>query len=244
MKVSRKKKIQGMNLSPIWWIEQPIDIEHKQYILLDYLQKVERSFKSNELHLLHETRYYAKNLECFLTIRSLLELRDFPAPSHEQREYFKTVSSRPDNDPVLIEAVNIAKWSLPKMQEAVKNGSEIFKKIESSLRMYIIGKAISKNTGYLIIRYAGSPVFEAYKFIFDASFKTVSFTLHKYYDMPTKADFLDVKTEILSEENKSDDLFVAVESNLSYDTRKSVFPVLNHLFSQKIYNRNVLGLPT
>jgi hypothetical protein len=205
---------------------------------------VERGFKSNELNLLHETRFYAKSIECFLTIRSLLELRDFPSPTDEQREYFKMIVSKPDNDPSLMEAVKIAKWSLAKLQESVKHGSEVFKKIEMSIRMYIIGKAISKNTGYLVVRYAGSPVFECYKFIFDPSFKNVTFSFHQYYDMHVKADFLDVKNQILIEENKADDLFIAVESNLSYDTRKTVFPILNHLFAAKIYNRNVLGLPT
>ena len=244
MKVSRKKKIQGMNLSPIFWLEQPIDLEHKQYILLDYLQKVEKCYNLNDLSLLHETRFFSKTIECFITIRSLLEIRDFPAPTDEQRDYFKMIVSKPDDDINLMEAVKIAKWCLPKLQESVKKGSEIFKKIELSIRLYIIGNALNKNTGYLLVRYAGSPVFEAYKFIYDSSLKNATFTLHEYYNMPVKADFLDVKNQILKEENKSDDLFVAVESNISYDTRKSVFPVLNHVFSSKIYNRNVLGLPT
>ena len=30
-----------------WWMEDPIDFEYKQYILLDYLQKIEKHFIKN-----------------------------------------------------------------------------------------------------------------------------------------------------------------------------------------------------
>lgn len=239
----KKRNNKKMLLSPIWFVSQPIDFEHKQYILLDYLQKVEKGFRSNNLaDFLYETRYHSKNIECFLTIRSLLELRDVPGPTEEQREYFKAVASKPDDNPDLMEAIKIAKWSIKKLQDSIKTGGEIFKKVESHLKMYCIGKPVDKNTGYLLVRYAGAPVFECYKFIYDSTFKDVTFTLFKYYDMPGKSDFIDVKIKVLDEEYKANDMFVAVESDISYDTKKSVFPVLNHLFATKIYNKNILGL--
>lgn len=232
-----------MLLNPIWFILQPIDFEHKQYILLDYLQKVEKGFKLNNLaDYLFETRYHAKNIECFNTIRSLVELRDVPSPTDEQRAYFKSIATKPDSDPELVEALRISKWALKKLQETIKAGSKVFKRIESNLRMYPLGQPMDKNTGYLLLRYAGSDVCECYKFIYDTTFKEVSFTLFKYYEMPGKMDFLDVKQEVLIEEFKANDFFVAVESDLSFDTRKSVFPVLNQLFPAKIYNKNILGL--
>lgn len=240
----RTKKISSNTLSPIWFVMQPIDYEHKQYVLLDYLQKVETGFLQNNLaDFLNDIRYHSKNIECFLTIRSLLELRDVNPPTDEEREYFKKVVSQPDDNVDLMEAIKIAKWSLKKFQDSLKQGAEIFKKIEGQIKSYFIGKTIDKNTGYLLVRYAKAPVFECYKFIYDYTFKDVTFTLLKYYDMPGKSDFVDVKAKVLEDENKSDDLFVAVESELSYDTRKSLFPVLNHLFAVKIYNKNILGLP-
>ena len=243
--MAKKKKITGMTLSPIWWLESPIDLEHKQYVLMDYIQKVEKGFKQNNLlDYLEEARYHSKNLECFLSIRSFLELRNIPSPTDEQRDYFKKIISVPDDNADLLEAIKIAKWSVKKLQNVVKTGAEIFKKIESNINMYYIGRfGFDKNTGYLLVRYAGSRVFECYKYIYDPAFKDVTFSLFNYYDMPDpKADFGDVKIKILAEENKADDLFVAVESPISYDTKKSIFPVLNHLFAVKIYNKNIFGL--
>ena len=44
------------NLLPLkWFIQDPIDFEHKQYLLFAYLQKVDNSFQYKKLspHLLH-----------------------------------------------------------------------------------------------------------------------------------------------------------------------------------------------
>lgn len=220
-----------------------MDFEHKQYVLLAYLQKVDKGFKANNLaDYLYEVRYHLKNIECFLTIKSLLDLRDMPSPTEKQRELLKKVCSGMESDPMHKEAIKIAKWASEKLQDAVRNGILSFKKIESNLKIYSIGGIIDKRSGYLLVRYAGSPVFESYKFVYDNEHKDTTFTLFNYYDMEPKATFSDVKSKILDEENKSNDLFLAVESNLSYDTRKSVFPVLNHIFPAKIFSKNISDL--
>lgn len=238
-----KLKNNKMLLSSIYFCSQPIDYEHKQYLLLAFVQKVKKGFAVNNLaDFLYETRYHLKNIECFLTIRSLLELRDVPGPTEKEKEYFKEITSKPDDDKDMVEILKIANWSLKILQDTINEGVDIFSKIESNIRMYFIGKTMSKNTGYLIVRYAGSPVFESYKFKYDPSMQEVSFELFKYYDMPIKSDFGHVKEEILKDEDLQDDLFVAVESDKSYDTKKSIFPVLNKMFPTKIYSKNVLGL--
>lgn len=246
-----------MNLSILWWIEPPHDLEHKQYLCLGYIQKVEKGLKLNNLQdFFYELKYHSKNIECFLTIRSMLELRGIPSPTDEQREYFNKILAVPDDNKDLKEIIKICKWSSKKLLELTTHSNEVFKKIESNINMYkLIHKKIAgvqikpsfiseihKNTGYLILRYSGSPVFECYKFIYDSVYKDTTFVLYKYYDMPMKADFLDVKMKVLEEDFKDDDMFIAVESELSYDTKKSLFPVLNQLFASKIYNRNILGL--
>jgi hypothetical protein len=239
-----RKRNNGMNLSHTWFVEQPVDFEHKQYVLLDYIQKADAAFNEYNLRdYFYETRYHAKNLECFTAVRSLLEIRDVPNPTQDQRDYFKGITARPDDDPDLVEAMRIAKWAQKKLQGTVKRGTEVFKKIEQSLKMYFIGKIHDKNTGYLMVRYANADTFECYKFIYDFTFKDATFSFYTNYRMSNDADFTDVKLRVLEDENKSDDLFIAVESEISFNTKKSLFPVLNHLFATKIFNRNILGLP-
>jgi hypothetical protein len=56
-KISQIYKIKTLMelLSPSWFIESPIDFEHKQYVLFGYLQKVDLSFAEKQLSpwLLH-----------------------------------------------------------------------------------------------------------------------------------------------------------------------------------------------
>jgi hypothetical protein len=232
-----------MLLSPTFFLDDPLDFEYKQYILLDYLQKVDKGFKAlNLADFLYEVRFHSRNIECFLTVKSLLELKNIPEPTQAQHEQFKKITSLPDDHIDLVEAIKTAKWSFKKLQTAVKAGSEAFKRIESNINLYYVGKPQDKNEGYLLVRYAGSPVFECYKFMYDPIFKDVTFTLYKYYDMPGKSDFGDVKNKVLKDENKADDMFIAVESILSYDTRKSLFPVLDYMFATTVYKKNVLGI--
>lgn len=38
------------NLSPIWFIKEPIDIEHKEYVLLDYLKSISKNINSKNCY--------------------------------------------------------------------------------------------------------------------------------------------------------------------------------------------------
>lgn len=39
-----------LKLSNNWFLEDPLDIEHKQYILLSYLNNIRKEFKDNKLY--------------------------------------------------------------------------------------------------------------------------------------------------------------------------------------------------
>ncbi len=106
--------------------------------------------------------------------------------------------------------MKIAKWALKKLQEKVKEGGIIHKRVEGSLKMYFIGKDSTKNSGYLMIRYFGSSTAEVFKMSYDERTRQVSFAPLKNYSMPGKKDFGDVKILVLDDEKKADDLFVAV----------------------------------
>ena len=38
------------NLSTIWFIKEPIDIEHKEYVLLDYLKSISKNINSKNCY--------------------------------------------------------------------------------------------------------------------------------------------------------------------------------------------------
>ena len=111
-----------------WWMEEPIDYEYKQYILLDYLQKVERHFINNDFspYLLHTEKLYEEmaislefidNFEEEMTNSTIVftqtgvEMEENKLPTIKELEEMKLV----------------LRFSVPLIKEKVKFGKNLWK---------------------------------------------------------------------------------------------------------------------
>lgn len=106
-----------------WYIEPPIDFEHKQYILLNYLQKVDSSFMNKKLSP------YFLNLE---KIRNELNIfkttyNDFKLNLEKQRYlYFEDNSKiRGLENDVIFEVLEIVDFSIPQIDVRIDLGKKI-----------------------------------------------------------------------------------------------------------------------
>lgn len=109
-----------------WYIEPPIDFEHKQYVLFAYLQKVDKSF-------------YIKNLSpYFLNLEKILhELNDFKVSHNKMLDIFekqkyiyfddnsKIIGC--DND-LINQIVEIVDFSIPQIISRIDYGKIILDK--------------------------------------------------------------------------------------------------------------------
>jgi len=114
------------NLLPItWFIESPIDFEHKQYVLLGYLQKVEISFLDKKLspHLLH----LEKLTDELLGFKSSFQIiqKNF---DKNRYVYFDNLKLEGENDQTIIEVIEIVKYSIPQIEPRLKMGYKILEK--------------------------------------------------------------------------------------------------------------------
>tara|TARA_Y100000389_G_scaffold180729_1_gene195790 strand:- start:1625 stop:2002 length:378 start_codon:yes stop_codon:yes gene_type:complete len=111
-----------------WWMDDPIDYEYKQYILLDYLQKIESHFINRDFspYLLHTEKLYeemAINLDFISTFENemtsnnvvfspdRIEWEDIELPTIKELEEMK----------------QILKFSVPLIKTKVKIGKELWK---------------------------------------------------------------------------------------------------------------------
>tara|TARA_B100001059_G_scaffold235802_1_gene282883 strand:- start:1542 stop:1919 length:378 start_codon:yes stop_codon:yes gene_type:complete len=111
-----------------WWMDDPIDYEYKQYILLDYLQKIESHFINRDFspYLLHTEKLYeemAINLDFIDTFENEMtannvifspdgvEWEDVELPTIKELEEMK----------------QILKFSVPLIKTKVKIGKELWK---------------------------------------------------------------------------------------------------------------------
>jgi hypothetical protein len=108
-----------------WFIESPVDFEHKQYLLFAYLQKVESSFLNKNLspHLLHLERLSDE----LLGFQSSFEImkKNF---DKNRYVYFDNVKLEGENNELILEIKEIVGFSIPQLEPRIKMGYKILEK--------------------------------------------------------------------------------------------------------------------
>lgn len=112
-------------LSLTWYMESPIDFEHKEYLLYAYLQKVDNEFYNKNLspHLLHLERLTDELISfdsSFEIIRKKFDKNRFV--------FFENVKLQGENDVFLLEIKDIVEFSLIQLKPRIDLGYKILKK--------------------------------------------------------------------------------------------------------------------
>jgi hypothetical protein len=112
-------------LSPTWFIESPVDFEHKQYLLFAYLQKVESSFLNKKLspHLLHLERL-SDELISFDSSFKLIK-KGF---EKNRYTYFDNIKLEGENNEIILEIKEIVGFSILQLEPRIKMGYKILEK--------------------------------------------------------------------------------------------------------------------
>ena len=138
-----------------WFIEGTIDFEHKKYILLDYLQEINRHFDKSRLYPnLTDLVFHYQNLLDFKQNKNALQ-QTFPQRlTKADIEAVKlTYQKIIDEDNAMIEIEQIITYALRKMDPAIKMGREIYDFVESRINIDPIGlMPLMPNQGYFSLR--------------------------------------------------------------------------------------------
>ncbi len=128
-------------LSKNWFIEGSIDFEYKKYILLDYLQEINRHFDKSRLYPnLTDLIFHYNNLLFFKKNKTMLQ-QAFPQRLTKadieavQLTYQKIV----DDDASMKEIEQIISYAMQKMDPAIQTGKEIYDFVESRLNIDPVG---------------------------------------------------------------------------------------------------------
>jgi hypothetical protein len=124
-----------------WFIEGSIDFEYKKYILLDYLQKINRHFDKSRLYPnLSDLMFHYNNLVYFKKNKSVLQ-QSFPQRlTQTDIDAVKLTYEKIIHDDSSMQQIeNIITYALNKMDPAIKTGKEIYDFVESRLNIDPIG---------------------------------------------------------------------------------------------------------
>lgn len=138
-----------------WFIEGAIDFEHKKYVLLDYLQQINRHFDKSRLYPnLTDLIFHYNNLLSFKKDKSALQ-RAFPQRlTQADVEAVKlTYQKMIQDDGAMQEIERIITYALRKMDPALQTGRDIYDFVESRLVIDPVGVVpLTPYMGYFALR--------------------------------------------------------------------------------------------
>lgn len=141
-------------LSQDWLTRDLIDFEYKKYVLLAYLKTVRASFGRVELYpFMGDLVFHYRNLQSLKENKALY--RDAFPKELSLEECKKLELSYRDiiqDDSVMSEIQAIIEFSIPKVEEHIREGSEIYEYVESQCEISPIGVTpLYANEGYLFV---------------------------------------------------------------------------------------------
>lgn len=142
-----------------WITEDLIDFEYKKYVLLAYLQQVERSFALVKLY-----PPLADLISHYQTAKALKENKQQLLASFPQRvagfdpEQFRIIYERVIGDDQLMQEIeSIVDFSLPRLAEYVNEGKKIFEFVEKETQFQPVGiLPLDTSAGYLFLKDASA----------------------------------------------------------------------------------------
>jgi len=118
-------------LSPNWYMEPPIDFEYKQYILLAYLQKVDKSFMDKKLSP------YLLNLENIVNELYVFKTKfEITNADIQKNKYFFFDDNKKTDDSeniLLVDIVEIVDFSIPQINTRIDLGKTILNRYKQLL---------------------------------------------------------------------------------------------------------------
>jgi len=131
-------------LRPGWFLHGLWDEEYQRYRLLAYLRHVQAAFFAQRLY-----PPLSDLIESYEELRSLAQAQ-------------QTTAALEDSTDTLY---RIIQFSIPKLEESIQEGQQIYDLIERHLQVEIVGLIpLYKAEGYLFLRRGGEKVVRAYRY--------------------------------------------------------------------------------
>lgn len=222
-------------LSKNWITEKIIDFEYKKYILLAYLQEVDKHFELNKLYPdlselishYHNTRTLRKNKQqLFDSFPSQLRSIDI------QNLFFQFEKILKD-DELMSEIESIIDYSIPRFEHYLNEGKKIYDFIEERLEISPVG-VIPLNTdyGYLFLKGGKknrTNVFEYRITIFEnpqEKYRGINTSFVRTYNYTFTNTFENMKTDLIREnKNLPTPAAYAIESELDIPLQETFLPI-------------------
>ena len=154
-------------LDPNWFVKGPDDVEYRQYILLAWLQEVQKEFSQTYLYpALSELVFHYENLVGFRDAREKFseglkkDLKEIDLKNMK----LKFDSAGPETEEV--ERINeVVDFAIPRVKKELTEGKEMYEFIEKQIEIEPVGLLpMYKTEGYLLLAPNGRNEVKAYRY--------------------------------------------------------------------------------
>ncbi len=233
-------------LSKDWLTQGLIDFEYKKYLLMGYLQTVQKSFDRTELYpFMSDLVFHYRNLVSIKENKSLIR-ESFPKEisiedfKRLELSYRKLI----DDDAVMNELESIIEFALPQLQDSLKDGTVIYDYVESQCKISPIGVTpLYAKEGYLFVTQPPEKEILLYRYqvsIFGDSQDQLRTLNTEYIDTITKSRVETYEQLKLSLIKKFKDLpnpaTYLILSKMKFPFTETLMPVAKRLFVKHISN--------
>jgi hypothetical protein len=141
-------------LQDAWFCCEPIDFEHKQYILLDFIQSVQEDFSLWKLYpSLGELGRHIGNLEAF-RVQQKFVLDRLRKPIGYSWQNNEILYENPEQSLQLREVNDIIDFAISNMNPLMNKGQALYDRVQTEMRWHTIGIVPTEyvDEGYFMIR--------------------------------------------------------------------------------------------
>jgi len=230
-------------LNPNWFAEGLIDSEYKKYILLAYLQEIEKEYKESKIFPALEN--VNETIKCMIDFRekcnSLSAFFPKKLTGIDESTGSLTYSAQVE-DPELLNILNqIIEFSLPKLEEKLEQGKEIFNCVQSMVEIEPIGiLPIYKDEGYFLLN-CNQPEIEIYSFRVsqladDSRYRILETKFLKQVKKSISNTYFNIKERLIAEfKELPNPATYLINSQLNFPKESTLLPVAKRLFLTQIF---------
>lgn len=141
-------------LQDAWFCESPIDFEHKQYILLDFLQSVKEDFSLLKLYpSLSELGKHIANMETF-RIQQKFVLDRLKKPKGFNWQTNEIIYEEAEQSVQLREVNDIIDYAISNLNPVMNRGQALYDRVQTEMRWHTVGIVPTEyvDEGYFMVR--------------------------------------------------------------------------------------------
>ena len=219
--------------SPDFFIEPPIDFEHKKWLLLSFIKDIKDDFSNKILEpSIEQLTYKIKNLKKWKYSREFF-LKSTNAGQIKSIDWGRLcfVYDIPEEAKEIIEINNIVEFGLDNLLPVHKIGREIFREIEQQIKWDTVGIVPNyKNEGYLLVQINKDINTYYYKIFMNY----VDIELIDKREMSFFNTYENIKLDLIKERKSLPNPMVFILKTEQYPIEETIIPIIKKNLASKI----------